>query len=88
MRWLRRMLQRAIFAPEPEVCVGGVLADALLIRSANGKPLLAIDKRGYVGVTLIKATYNLLPPTEEATRYRSDVPPQQAHEADAKVLTA
>lgn len=53
--WLRRNLQRFIFAPDAGVKIAGISANALLLRADNGRPLIAIDRKGNVGVWGLRA---------------------------------
>lgn len=54
-RWLQRALQRIVLAPDPCVKVAGVSASAMLFRAPDGRPVIAIDKRGFIGARGIRA---------------------------------
>jgi hypothetical protein len=58
--WLQRALRRFIFTPDPSLAIAGVHAEVLLIRGDDGRPLVAIDKRGSLGVTQFVMGYDAL----------------------------
>jgi hypothetical protein len=49
-RWLRRWLQQLLFAPDESVVINAVPAENLLIRDLNGRPLVAINSFGSIGI--------------------------------------
>jgi hypothetical protein len=57
IRWLQRALQRAVFAPDPNVYVAGVRAEVLLIRGPVGGGGIAVDSKGRIGAWLVQSAY-------------------------------
>jgi hypothetical protein len=64
-RWLQRALQRFLFAPDSNVYICGVRAEACLVKDARGRALVAVDSLGNVGFSAYVKACDLVSARQE-----------------------